>query len=101
MNFYFRGLNQTLNCLFNVMWHCIKHVCHAPSLHPGCDRHLKTIDVPQENPWPGLLNSVEDFTQEITLKEYVIQNGNLTIIVYKRYEKTKELTLSVYEACKL
>ena len=29
------------------------------------------------------------------------RNGNLSLIVYKTYEKTKELTLSVYEAYKL
>ncbi|KAK4733108.1 hypothetical protein R3W88_007369 [Solanum pinnatisectum] len=33
--------------------------CHAPSLHPGRDRHLKTIAGPQANPWPGFLNSAE------------------------------------------
>ncbi|KAK4738500.1 hypothetical protein R3W88_002197 [Solanum pinnatisectum] len=35
------------------------HYCHAPSLHPGRDRHLKTIAGPQANPWPGFLNSAE------------------------------------------
>ncbi|KAH0737274.1 hypothetical protein KY290_035979 [Solanum tuberosum] len=34
-------------------------MCHAPSLHPGWDRHSKTISGPQENPWPGFLNSAE------------------------------------------
>ncbi|KAK4710115.1 hypothetical protein R3W88_004628 [Solanum pinnatisectum] len=34
-------------------------ICHAPSLHPGRDRHLKTIAGPQANPWPGFLNSAE------------------------------------------
>ena len=38
--------------------------CHTPKpTHPGRGQHSETIDVPQANPWLGLLNSAADSTQ--------------------------------------
>ena len=42
---------------------CFNLECHKRSLHPGRGQHSKTIAVPQENPWPDLLNLAEDLIQ--------------------------------------